>query len=613
MTIATTTSSVAYTGNGTTTAFAVPFAFFAAGDLEVIERVVATGVETTKALTTDYTVSGGNGSTGTVNAFFAPASTVTWTIRRVTAVVQPVDLVSNSPFPAETVERAFDRATVAIQETQRDAARGVLVPKTETGIVLPSSVARASRLAGWDASGQWTTYVAGQADANLVTPEAATVAHTLAFHIGGLARPRSFGAAGDGVTDDTAAWVAAISSGKCIDDERGGTYRITGALPALAAGQRVIGGGSSETIIVPVGSFQLFTINSAGNSIENIQVNGALHTGGGTFLVDTGTQIATIRGITAANAYNLFRAQGFNQVNVHDVWAGNCRGVYTARLYGQGVGAVNGGGVIRGDVIDIRNFIASGNTTDRPIGLDWDGNVHTVYLSRVGFISGHGYGMRVRNTSAGTTPALLQASGLSLEYCQYGAYFEAGQSFDVSHLYSFGHTVGDGVNVAAAVAFDQVRLLNAYVAGNAGWGFNTTNQQQLAGYRAFSNTAGDFNGVWQVQAPSIALNLTAYWRFSPAGGGVVSQVYDSNDFDQFARSTNRYSRFLNGALLQGWQSGYSDFGVPPLLPTYTLAGLPAASSAPRGLAWCSNLTGGAGPVYSDGTNWRRFIDATVAS
>lgn len=153
MTIATTTSSVAYTGNGTTTAFAVPFAFFAAGDLEVIERVVATGVETTKALTTDYTVSGGNGSTGTVNAFFAPASSVTWTIRRVTAAVQTLDLVSNNPFPSASLELALDRATVVSQELQRDLGRGVLVPKSESGVTLPSSTARAGLFLAFDALG----------------------------------------------------------------------------------------------------------------------------------------------------------------------------------------------------------------------------------------------------------------------------------------------------------------------------------------------------------------------------------------------------------------------------------------------------------------------------
>ena len=51
MTVSTTTTSVSYTGNGSTTSFAVTFPFLGSGttaELEVIERVIATGAETTK-------------------------------------------------------------------------------------------------------------------------------------------------------------------------------------------------------------------------------------------------------------------------------------------------------------------------------------------------------------------------------------------------------------------------------------------------------------------------------------------------------------------------------------------------------------------------------------
>ncbi len=174
MTIATTISTVAYTGNGVTTAFAVPYAFFDASDLEVIERTIATGAEVVLALTTHYTVTGGAGSTGTVTAVTAPAATVTWTIRRTTAPVQNTALPSNDPFPSASVERALDRLTAIAQERARDGDRAVLVPKTETGSVLPSSVDRAGRFAGWDAAGEWIA-LAGAAGGAPVTPFAATL------------------------------------------------------------------------------------------------------------------------------------------------------------------------------------------------------------------------------------------------------------------------------------------------------------------------------------------------------------------------------------------------------------------------------------------------------
>src|SRR5574340_618100 len=114
MTISATTNRVTYTGNGVTTAFAFAYPFHAQADLVVIETVIATGAQTTKALTTDYTVSGTTDAQGhypdggTVTALTAPASTVTWTIYRDPSAVQSTDFVQNDDLPAESLESALD-------------------------------------------------------------------------------------------------------------------------------------------------------------------------------------------------------------------------------------------------------------------------------------------------------------------------------------------------------------------------------------------------------------------------------------------------------------------------------------------------------------------------
>lgn len=161
MTVSSTTTRIAYTGNGATTAFPVPFVFFGEDEVEVIERTIATGSETTKTLTTHYSVSGGNGSTGTVTAVSAPASTVEWHIRRRTARTQLVDYLPNDPFPAETHERALDRLTAIMQELAEVLARALVFPATDPASSigdLGSSVARASRYlaAGVDGKPVWT-------------------------------------------------------------------------------------------------------------------------------------------------------------------------------------------------------------------------------------------------------------------------------------------------------------------------------------------------------------------------------------------------------------------------------------------------------------------------
>lgn len=53
--------------------------------------------------------------------------------------------------------------------------------------------------------------------------------------------------------------------------------------------------------------------------------------------------------------------------------------------------------------------------------------------------------------------------------------------------------------------------------------------------------------------------------------------------------------------------------VPLQFASYTLATLPSAAGATRGQIWVSDMTGGAQYAYSDGTNWRRVSDLTIAS
>ena len=154
MTVSSTTTSVAYTGNGSTTSFAVTFPFQGTGasaELEVIERTIATGAEATKSYSTHYTVTGGNGSTGTVVAGSAPADTVQWHIRRKTTQTQTTDYVANDPFPAETHETALDRAIMISQEQQSDINKATKFPDTYTGGASPAlPEPSANKLLAWN-------------------------------------------------------------------------------------------------------------------------------------------------------------------------------------------------------------------------------------------------------------------------------------------------------------------------------------------------------------------------------------------------------------------------------------------------------------------------------
>lgn len=57
----------------------------------------------------------------------------------------------------------------------------------------------------------------------------------------------------------------------------------------------------------------------------------------------------------------------------------------------------------------------------------------------------------------------------------------------------------------------------------------------------------------------------------------------------------------------------STAGTIPVLASFTLATMPTASTYLGGIIFVSDLTGGPAPCYSDGTNWRRFSDNSIAS
>jgi len=156
MTVSTTSARVSYAGDGTTKAFAVSFPFFDADDLVVIERAVSTGVETVKALATDYQVAGGGGTTGTVTMNTAPAAGVELHILRATDQTQTTDYAAHDTFPAESHERALDRAALRDQELARDIARAIRAARTDSAslaLELPTAVARASKYLLFDAGG----------------------------------------------------------------------------------------------------------------------------------------------------------------------------------------------------------------------------------------------------------------------------------------------------------------------------------------------------------------------------------------------------------------------------------------------------------------------------
>ena len=134
MTVSTTTARNVKNPNGSTTSFPFDFSFDVDTDLLVTRVVIATAVETPQVLTTDYTVTGGSGATGTIEMNVAPPGPTleNLVIERATPKTQSTDYQPNDPFPAEVNETALDKLTRIGQEGLDLVNRSVKLKKNST-------------------------------------------------------------------------------------------------------------------------------------------------------------------------------------------------------------------------------------------------------------------------------------------------------------------------------------------------------------------------------------------------------------------------------------------------------------------------------------------------
>lgn len=154
MTIATTQIRKSYACDGTTTAFPFPYQFLLDTDLVVLLVDDATGNFSTLTLSTDYTVSGGDGSSGTVTTTSTYASGKTLVIYNDPTATQGLDLVEGDELPPEEVEKAFDRLTLLHQRQDDRLDRALVVSDSDTsGADFTVPAPQALKYMRWNAAG----------------------------------------------------------------------------------------------------------------------------------------------------------------------------------------------------------------------------------------------------------------------------------------------------------------------------------------------------------------------------------------------------------------------------------------------------------------------------
>lgn len=133
MTISSAVNKIAYTANGTSKDFTVPFYFIYKSDLKVYR--MNENVQELLTLDTDYTVTGApelsDGSIykngGTVVMTAMPAAGTQFIILREVPLTQEADYQEGSTFPAALHELALDKLTMAVQQLKEKSDRAVTV------------------------------------------------------------------------------------------------------------------------------------------------------------------------------------------------------------------------------------------------------------------------------------------------------------------------------------------------------------------------------------------------------------------------------------------------------------------------------------------------------
>lgn len=126
-----------FIGNGTASVFSFSFKVFTAADLQVVKLNVATTIETTLALTTDYTVSlntdqNANPGGSITLVAGALASGYNLVITSDIGNLQPTDLTNQGGFYPDVINDSLDRATIQIQQLQTAVDRAALLPITSS-------------------------------------------------------------------------------------------------------------------------------------------------------------------------------------------------------------------------------------------------------------------------------------------------------------------------------------------------------------------------------------------------------------------------------------------------------------------------------------------------
>lgn len=293
MTVTTETPIASSTANGVTTVFPYAFTVLAAADLVVMGSL--NGVSTIYTLGVNYTVAGVGSPAGSVTFLVAPANATVITRYRDSVIARATDYQDNGDFLADIVNLDFDRLWLLLQEIfsgGKGVPNALRVPNGETVPPLASAVNRANRVLGFDGNGNPiatlptagdatslaldladnVNAVKGDALLGVTQPFAGATARTQHSKNAERVSVRDFGAVGNGIANDTAAFNLALASGKAVFVPAG-SYLVANV--AVVSGMDIEGEGAGPstktTLLVMTNGAGAFH-HSANTNIEGVRI-----------------------------------------------------------------------------------------------------------------------------------------------------------------------------------------------------------------------------------------------------------------------------------------------------------------------------------------------------
>lgn len=319
--------------NGSVTDFVFTFRVEQTTDVDVYLRIIATGVETKLTLNSDYSLSATNNDYsggGTVTTVSAYSSAYQIIIGRSTELTQEAQFVNN-----KALENTLDRSVMSTQEVQSNVGRSLRAPigDESPNMELPSSVERAGGRLGFDETTGDVTIITGDVQGAAVSAfmetmlddSTAAIARTtlgvgstdtvtIADLItkGPWADVRAYGAVGDGTTDDSSAFTAAIAAASSdgVIYIPAGTFLINSA---VTINKSLIIAGTGKASIIKVGFDGRVFIVSAGTNLvlQDFVIDGD-STGTG-FSITANLELLRVERVTfhdTANNYCINAASG---------------------------------------------------------------------------------------------------------------------------------------------------------------------------------------------------------------------------------------------------------------------------------------------------------------